>query len=341
MKIAIHESRLGFSRDWISYCERNKIDYKIVNCYDSNIVAELADCDLLMFHHHHAGPRDVLFAKQLLFSLQQSGNKVFPDFNTCWHFDDKLGQKYLLEAIQAPMAPTWAFYEKSMALDWAQKASFPKVFKLRGGAGSSNVKLINSKSEAFKIINKAYGRGFSSYNKWDDLKEHIRKSKGDKKSVLGILGSFKRLFTATRFSHIAGRQKGYVLFQEFIAGNTFDIRVVVIADKAFAIKRLVRKDDFRASGSGHILYAKEEIDERCVKIAFETTHKLQGQCVAYDFVFTAENKPLIVEINYGFAHEAYFPCPGYWDKEMNWYETKFNSADMIIESMLMSLKSNL
>lgn len=337
MKIAIHKSPLGFSKDWISFCDRNNIEYKTVNCYDSDIINELVDCNLLMWHHHHAGPRDVLFAKQLLFSLQQSGKTIFPDFNTCWHFDDKVGQKYLLEAIQAPLAPSWVFYEKSKAKEWAGNVSFPKVFKLRGGAGSSNVRLVKTSKEAIKLINTAFGRGFSSYNKWDDLKEHIRKSKGDIKSVLGILGSFKRLFSATRFSQIVGRQKGYVLFQEFIAGNTFDIRVVVIADKAFAIKRLVRKNDFRASGSGHILYEKEEIDERCVKIAFGITDKLKGQCVAYDFVFTAEREPMIVEINYGFAHEAYFPCPGYWDKQMQWHTESFNPADLIIESMLKTL----
>jgi D-alanine-D-alanine ligase-like ATP-grasp enzyme len=53
--------------------------------------------------------------------------------------------------------------------------------------------------------------------------------------------------------------------------------------------------------------------------AFQTTAKIKALCVAYDFVFDEQNNPLIVEINYGFAHQAYFPCPGYWDDEMNWH----------------------
>ena len=41
------------------------------------------------------------------------------------------------------------------------------------------------------------------------------------------------------------------------------VRVIVINDKAFAIKRMVRKNDFRASGSGIIEYDKENLtDER-------------------------------------------------------------------------------
>ncbi len=75
-------------------------------------------------------PRDILFAKQLLFSLEQSGIIVFPDFNTGWHFDDKVGQKYLLETIDAPLVPSYVFYSKKEALEWDEQTNFPKVFKL-------------------------------------------------------------------------------------------------------------------------------------------------------------------------------------------------------------------
>ena len=98
MKIAIHKSNWGFSPDWIKYCQQNGVPYKIVNCYDSDIVTQLKDCTVLLWHHHHSSAKDVLFAKELLFSLEQSGFKVFPEFNSNWHFDDKVGQKYLLEA---------------------------------------------------------------------------------------------------------------------------------------------------------------------------------------------------------------------------------------------------
>ena len=45
MKIAIHKSEWGFSKSWIAYCERKGINYKIVNCYDSDIIQSLKDCD--------------------------------------------------------------------------------------------------------------------------------------------------------------------------------------------------------------------------------------------------------------------------------------------------------
>lgn len=112
MNIAIHHTEESFSDYWIEYCKSNAISFKVVNCYDNDIVTQLQDCDALMWHHHHGVYKDTLFAKSLLFSLEQAGVKVFPDLNTAWHFDDKIGQKYLLEAINAPLVPSHVFYDK-------------------------------------------------------------------------------------------------------------------------------------------------------------------------------------------------------------------------------------
>lgn len=334
MRLAIHKSNTNFSKDWISYCEVNRINYKIVDCYSTDIIREIDDCDVLLFHHHHTDAKDFLFAKQLLFSVEQAGKKVFPDFNTGWHFDDKLGQKYLLESINAPMVSTFAFFSKEEAISWCNSTTFPKVFKLRGGAGSTNVKLIKTKSEARKIINRSFGKGFSAYDKWGDLSEVLRLYRLKKQSLKDVLKSVRRLFKSTKFARYYGRDAGYVLFQEFIPDNTFDIRVIVIDNKAFAIKRMVRENDFRASGSGFIKYNKQDINIDCVKVAFEVSKKLKTQCIAYDFVFDSENRPLIVEINYGYAHKAYEKCEGYWDDNLTWYESSFNSTNWIIDSLL-------
>ena len=80
-----------------------------------------------MWHYHQAEPSDIVMAKSLLFSVEQSGKKVFPDFNTAWHLDDKVGQKYLLEALGIDLVKTYVFYDKKTVLDWIQKTTFPKV----------------------------------------------------------------------------------------------------------------------------------------------------------------------------------------------------------------------
>ena len=82
MKIAIHHSNGTFSEDWIKYCKENNIDFKIVNAYSTDIIRNLEDCDAFMWHHHHGEIKDILFAKQLLASIQASGKVVFPDTNS-------------------------------------------------------------------------------------------------------------------------------------------------------------------------------------------------------------------------------------------------------------------
>lgn len=334
MNIAIHHTPGSFSDRWISYCKENNIAYKIVNCYDNDIVAQLDDCDALMWHHHHGNYKDVLFAKQLLYSLQAAGKKVFPDFNTAWHFDDKVGQKYLLESIGAPLVPSYVFYTKKDALNWIDKTTFPKVFKLRGGAGATNVKLIKTRSEARKLAKRAFSRGFSQFNRWNNLSERIRRFKEGKDNISGIIKGIGRLFIPTEFSKMYPREKGYVYFQEFIPNNNFDIRIIVVGDKAFAIKRFTRQNDFRASGSGNIVYENNHIDERCVQIAFNVNSKLICQSIAYDFVFDDKNNPLIIEISYGFATVPYDQCPGYWDSSIHWHKGKFNPQEWMVEELI-------
>lgn len=296
MKIAIHNRKGSFSDRWVTYCEEHNIPYKLVNCYDNDIVRQLKDCNALMWHHHHNNYKDVLAAKSILFSLEQADIKVFPDFNTGWHFDNKAAQKYLLEAINAPLVPSHVFYDKVSAKTWADSTTYPKVFKLKGGAGAADVRLAENKTEAIRLINQAFGKGFSQFDRLGSLKERYRKFKSGQDNFLSVLKGIGRLFQPTEYAMMASREKGYVYFQDFIPNNYSDTRRIVIGDKAFAIKRSVRKGDFRASGSGNINYNPLEIDLKAVKISFDVNKKLKSQSIAFDFVWL-DKHPLIVEIS--------------------------------------------
>lgn len=333
MKIGIQKRAGGFSDRWISYCESKGIAYKLVDCYRNDIIEQLSDCEALMWNLYHKGARESKFAKQLLFAVQASGKKVFPDFNSVWHFDDKVAQKYLLESLGVPLAPSYVFYTRREALQWVEDTSYPKVFKLRNGASSDNVKLVRSRRVAERLINKAFGRGFKQYKGWNKLKERYRKYRLGKLNFLQLLKGFLRLFWPTRYGRLIDREKGYVYFQDFIAGNDHDIRVVVIGDRAFAIKRMVRENDFRASGSGFIVYEKKHFDDEVIKLAFDISAKVKDQCMAYDFVFQ-DGKPLVVEISYGFAIVGYDPCEGFWDREMNWHEGKFDPFGWMVDDLM-------
>lgn len=338
MKIAIHHRQGSFSERWIAYCERENIPYKIVDSFRSDIIDQMKDCDALMWHHHHGHFKDVLAARKILFALEHAGVKVFPDFRTGWHFDDKVAQKYLLEAIGAPLVPSYVFYDKEEALAWAKNTDYPKVFKLKGGAGSANVKLVRNRGQAEKLIRKAFGRGFPQFDRWNNLRERIRRYRDGQDSLIGIAKGLGRLVIPTQYSKLQNREKGYVYFQDFIPNNNYDTRVVVVGNKAAAEKRMIRKNDFRASGSGQFSF--EDINIEIIKISFEVSQKMQSQSMAFDFIEDQTGNPLIVEMSYGFGTKGITQAPGYWDHNLQWHEGKFTPQEWMVEDLIKTIENN-
>lgn len=330
-KIAIHNREGSFSDKWVEYCKKENIPYEIVNCYDNDIINKLEGCDLLMWHYHHENYKDVLFAKTLLYSLEQSGKKVFPNFKTGWFFDDKVGQKYLLEAIGAPLVKSYVFYSRREALDWIKTAIFPKVFKLRRGAGAANVKLIKNRYEAAQIIKKGFKKGFKHCDykglAVDALKKYIKK-KGSLRDILKYVALY--LFPS-KYGVDFFREKGYVYFQDFLEDNFYDVRLIVIKNRAYGMKRLVRENDFRASGSEEFIYDK--IDEKTLSIAFDIAKKLNLQSVAFDFIYKGR-EPFIVEMSCFYGTKGSSKCLGYWTDDLKWHEERFNPFGWIIENIL-------
>ena len=339
IKIAIHDDPGSFSDRWIFYCQANNINFKKVNCYDTNIISQLSDCDGLMWQWNQNDYKAILFARQLTRSLEKKGTMVFPDSNTSWHFDDKVGQKYLLEAIDAPLVNSYVFYSEKEAIDWIKQTSFPKVFKLRGGAGSINVRLIKTRNKARQLARKAFHNGFLHTNRFSRLKDRLWGFRRDKniKAAKKLAGGFARLFIPTEVEKFSHNHKGYIYFQDFIPENEFDSRIVVIGNRCFAVRRYCRKGDFRASGSGIKGYATELFDPKIIQTAFETAKKLKSKSVAFDFIWDGK-EPKIVEISYSFIMGPFYDdCPGYWDDKLNWHEESVNPQYFIIEDFLEEL----
>lgn len=337
MKLAIHHREGSFSDDWIKHCEQSSIPYKLVNAYSNDIIAQVEDCDIVLWHHQQSDYRDLIFAKELLFSLRQAGKLVYPDFETGWHFDDKVGQKYLLEAISAPMVRSYVFYTKEEALSWAQKVSYPVVFKLRGGAGGSNVKLVQNFKQNKKIIRKSFSSGHSGFDPIIRLKDNFKLYKKGQIGINLVLKSFLRIFVPNRNIRFIKKEVGYVYYQEFLPNNDCDIRLIVIGgNKAYGMKRLVREGDFRASGSKNFVYDK--IEDEVLKIAFDVAKKLKLQSVAFDFIYDQNHLPKIVEISYGFGTSGSSKCTGYWDELLTWHEGEFHPINWIIDDLKKELE---
>lgn len=335
--LAIHQEGINFedrwSDRWIGACNKLGISYKSVNCYSSNIVYDVADCAGLMWHWNQQDYRGALFARQLFASLTACGIKTFPDIGSVWHHDDKVGQKYLLEALGAPLVPSYVFYDREEALSWCEDAFFPKVFKLRGGASSVNVRLVRSKNEAVHLVGRAFGNGFAPIDRWSRLTDRVWKLRRDRNlvGVRSLLGGIARILIPTQTELGYQRERGYVYFQDFVSGNSCDTRLIVIGNRCFGFRRFNRKGDFRASGSGVIDYNHTEIDLNAVRIAFEVAGKVKSRSMSFDFLASPLG-PVIVEISYCYAMgRVYDNCPGYWDSTLEWKALPVDPQRFILE----------
>jgi len=199
-----------------------------------------------------------------------------------------------------------------------ESATLPVVFKLKGGAGSSNVVLVHERPLGKKLIRRMFGRGMQSRRvpwgtvSWKDfnLKSWIR-HKG---------GYVIRRIRAGNTSPGFEPHKNYALFQKYLHNNDFDTRVTVIGNRAFAFRRLNRPNDFRSSGSGRIDYDISRIDMECVKKAFNVSNAMDFQSMAYDFWYDDDGNVNFCEASYTYVDTAIHECPGYWDSDLKWHE---------------------
>lgn len=269
------------------------------------------------FIHH---PSQMQFAEQLMPIVERElgQDRVFPNFSTRWHFDDKIKQFLLLKSSGYPIVDTHVFYDSASALSWLESANYPLVFKLKSGAGARNVALVNSPIEASSYVKKMFsGKGVRSFR---PSIADLMKNPLDSVVIQRILKHFGKV-SEGNVNPYWQLQRGYILFQEFLPDNSYDIRVTTIGDSAFVFKRWNRKDDFRASGSGIIDYESNDIDFSIIDLALKISAEMGFQMMAYDFLVDQSGAYKVSEISYAFVDRAIADCPGYFKgSSENWVE---------------------
>ena len=340
MKIAIHPDKIGsesYSEKWAEFLRKRNIEVKWVDLTAVDALEQVKDCDGLMWRTAHT-PNDKQLAKRILYAIEKYLNiPVFPDHNTYWHYDDKIAQYYIMQAAGIPTPQTWIFWDKNTALNWAKNTKYPKVFKLSAGAGSSNVLKVSSKTEAFALIDKMFGRGIFPMTMNEYMPRIIPRNLRQLQAMLfrikqGLLYGLTALYPPLPSSWWQP-EKDYIYFQEFIADNAYDTRITIIGDRAFGYRRFNRPNDFRASGSGNFDVEPTKIDLNCVKLAFNISNKLKFQSMAYDFIFQ-DNKPILIEISYTFVDWMLEKCPGHWNSNLNWVEGNMWPEEAQVEDFI-------
>lgn len=327
MLVTIHT---GLNGRFDPFCEiyekilaYNNIESIRVEVNDVDFWEKVKSSDLFIYNYFQYDDQ-LQIANAILPVIERELNiKCHPDQSTCWHYDDKIKQYYLLKQKGYPFIDSWIYYDKKKALEWLNTVKdYPMVFKLKGGAASHNVLLAKNKRMASRFIKQMFGSGVTS----DNLRFSGTTRARDfnlKKFIRHQAGNLLRKLSGVDAEAYWQLNKNYVLFQKFLPNNTFDTRILVIGGRALGFRRMVRKNDFRASGSGLIDHSYKAIDTRCVEIALKVSEEMNFKSMAYDFLFDEQGNPMIAEISYTSLDFVVYKCEGYWDKDLIFHEGNF------------------
>jgi hypothetical protein len=315
--IAIHPDdegpRNSSAPRWRAHLEAANCAVRIVDARRSDILDQVQGSDGFMWRYNH-GSADRQVARRLFPVLERElGILCYPNQNTCWHFDDKIAQHLLFNAHHIPQPRTHVFYERDEAMAFLRDASFPLVLKLAGGAGASNVRLVDNAAQGRAIVERLFSRGLVLLSPNSIVPGSIGDARKRMLDVARTLGLLQQHHALNWDVH-----RGYVLFQEFLPDNAFDTRVTVIGNRAFAYRRFNRPNDFRASGSGNFSPEPAHIDLETVRLAFEVARKLRTQSVAIDGLLRGNDR-VVGEISYSYVSWMVQSCPGQWDSNLNWH----------------------
>lgn len=177
----------------------------------------------------------------------------------------------------------------------------PCVIKCVNGFGSRNVQLSRTEEE--------FNRKYRKYIRLNDLKVRLKT----------LLGNLHLKFDSPEIRRYNQQlvSRRYVL-QPFVSGLSFDFKVLVFANKMFVLKRFVRKDDFKASGSGlwQFISNNGEISKDTLITAFEWYERLNLPFVSMDVCVDTKGRAHLIEFQgLHFGPVTLINSKGYFDAE--------------------------
>lgn len=245
------------------------------------------------------------YIKDIMYELAKE-NVLVPRYDLLMCHEDKIYQEILKESLgiyslDARIYATLRDIEGDMS-----KIKFPIVIKKSVGAGSISVYKANNEKELKKKIKKM--------NRGRDYWEFYAKALY--KKVKGNLSPY--YFEDEKYF---GR---YVL-QEFVPDLENDWKVLVFGNKYYALKREVRKKDFRASGSGKFSFEIPEIE--VLDYAKAIYEKMDVPFLSLDLCMDRNKKVYLIEFQgLHFGPYTLIRSPHYFVEKNGWEKIEKESS---------------
>jgi glutathione synthase/RimK-type ligase-like ATP-grasp enzyme len=185
------------------------------------------------------------------------GKMCYPRPKHALLYENKCLEAYLSTLYDLPFAKTYIFHSREDAMASIANARFPLVSKINYSSGSMGVELVRTPRKARRLIRKIFSQtGRSTYAPWL-------------------------------------RQKNYVYFQEYVPNDGYDIRVILVGNRAWGYYRRVLSGDFRASGMHQEEY--RGLPEEAIRIAWKAQRHIRSPLLVVDMVRGPDGRFTIIE----------------------------------------------
>ncbi|WP_321332889.1 hypothetical protein [uncultured Bacteroides sp.] len=215
------------------------------------------------------------YIEDIIYGLELHGAVVIPKFKYLRAHHNKVFMEILRSKIDSnnhSKSLLLGTLEESIDALKANKITFPCVIKAAAGAMSKAVAKATNKKEFIAVV--------SDMSKTPNLKLDVK----------DFLRTYKHKGYIPESTH-----RNKFIVQPMIQGLENDWKVLVYGDKIFNLKRFVRKNDFRASGS-HVNYkigSESGLTSEMMDFVFDIYKKMDIPMLSFDLAYDGKNYYMI------------------------------------------------
>lgn len=284
-KLAILKNEDPFDHQpWVDACEQyaEQLDYKVIDLTLNDWVENIIEYDPHICLLKPAGKTSLfrtLYQERVDVIVNDLGIKTYPTFDELKIYESKRFFAYWAKANQISHPKTAVFYGKKEALNFINSSKYPIVGKMNIGASGNGVEILHNSVKGVKYVERAFNEGLSSRTgpklKKGKLLNRAWRKLTHPKELKNRLKTYAEI--------AADKQKGYVIFQEFIP-HEFEWRAVRIGGSFFAHKKM--KVGEKASGT--LIKEYDNPPLALFDYVKELTDKFKFRSVAVD-IFESES----------------------------------------------------
>lgn len=161
-------------RHYVNACTELKVKYKVLDVTgpDWQEVIRQSGCDIfLVVPSVSFSTWKQMYDERVRTIAEDLRYPIFPDYSALWMWESKRRMHYWLAANKVSHPETWVFYDRPQALQFADTAKLPIVFKSNMGSGASGVMIFKERGPLRKHINRCFRKGYTNYRRGPHDKE--------------------------------------------------------------------------------------------------------------------------------------------------------------------------